>query len=158
MSSMDDSDNIQEIGGGLLTAMNVLLRSLRLYPEENELVQQAVDDLHAQMGTLLESDGTFDLNISGDFFFLNEVRLRMDLSNFSTFGNVASVLTSHGIGEVGVEPGVERDEWAPFITLLLESPADDPFEAFIGGLRQARVNHIEVRPRAEVAEPRTHRA
>ena len=153
MSSMDDSDNIQEIGGGLLTAMNVLLRSLRLYPEENELVQQAVDDLHAQMGTLLESDGTFDLNISGDFFFLNEVRLRMDLSNFSTFGNVASVLTSHGIGEVGVEPGVERDEWAPFITLLLESPADDPFEAFIGGLRQARVNHIEVRPRAEVAEP-----
>ena len=153
MSSMDDSGNIQEMGGKLLTALNVVLRSMRLYPEENEQVQQAIDDLQGQMGTLLASEGSFDLNISGDFFFLNEVRLRLDLSNFSTFGNLASVLASHGIGEVSVGPGVERDEWAPFVTLLLGDPDDDPFEGFFSGLSGSQVKHIDVQPEAEAAEP-----
>ena len=153
MSSIDHSDNIQEIGGSLLTAINVVLRSMRLYPEENEQVQQAIDDLHQQMGTLLETEGAFDLNISGDFFFLNEVRLRMDLSNFSTFGNVASVLATHEIGDVAVEPGVEREEWAPFVMLLLGSPGEDPFEGFMSNLSREKVKHIDVRPAAEAAEP-----
>ena len=153
MSSRDDSGDLQEVGGGLLTAINVVLRSLRLYPEENELVQHAIDDLQRQMGDLLKSEGGFNLNISGDFFFLNEVRLRMDLSNFSTFGNLASVLSSHGIGEVNVEPRVEREEWVPFVNLLMASPADDPFEGFIDGLSQTQVSHIDVRPEAETAEP-----
>ena len=69
MSSINDSDNIQEIGASLLTAVNVALRSLRLYPEENDFVQQAIDDLHQQMGALLATEGAFELNISGDFFF-----------------------------------------------------------------------------------------
>ncbi len=153
MSSMDGSGNIQELGGKLLAAINVVLRSMRLYPEENELVQKAIDDLHEQMTSILESEGEFDLNISGDFFFLNEVRLRLDLSNFSTFGNLASVLASHGIGEVFVEPGVERAEWAALATLLLGSPADEPFEGFSDALSRSSVEHIEVRPETEAAEP-----
>jgi HD-GYP domain-containing protein (c-di-GMP phosphodiesterase class II) len=150
---MDGSGNIQELGGKLLAAINVVLRSMRLYPEENELVQKAIDDLHEQMTSILESEGEFDLNISGDFFFLNEVRLRLDLSNFSTFGNLASVLASHGIGEVFVEPGVERAEWAALATLLLGSPADEPFEGFSDALSRSSVEHIEVRPETEAAEP-----
>ena len=149
MTSIGETVNIQESGGKLLTAIYVVLRSMRLYPAENVQVQQAIDDLHAQMVTLLESEGAFDLNISGDFFFLNEARLRLDLSNFSTFGNLASVLTSHGIGEVVVVPGVDREEWVPFVTLLLENPKDDPFPAFVDRLSQTPVEHIDVQPPAE---------
>ena len=149
MTSIGETVNIQESGGKLLTAIYVVLRSMRLYPAENVQVQQAIDDLHAQMVTLLESEGAFDLHISGDFFFLNEARLRLDLSNFSTFGNLASVLTSHGIGEVVVVPGVDREEWVPFVTLLLENPKDDPFPAFVDRLSQTPVEHIDVQPPAE---------
>ena len=153
MSSLGDTVNIQESGGKLLTAIYVVLRSMRLYPSENVRVQQAIDDLHAQMVTLLESEGAFDLNISGDFFFLNEARLRLDLSNFSTFGNLASVLTSHGIGEVIVAPGVDREEWVPFVALLLGDPQDDPLPAFTDRLSQTPAEHIDVRPPAESHEP-----
>ena len=153
MSTLDDTVNVQAVGGKLLTAIYVVLRSMRLYPVENVQVQQAIDDLHAQMVTLLESEGAFDLSISGDFFFLNETRLRLDLSNFSTFGNLASVLTSHGIGEVGVVPGVEPEEWAPFVALLLANPKDDPFPAFIDLLSQTPAEHIDVRPPGEPQEP-----
>ena len=153
MSLPDDSGDLQEVGGKLLTAIYVVLRSMRLYPVENVQVQQAIDDLQTQMVSLVESEGAFDLNITGDFFFLNEVRLRLDLSNFSTFGNLASVLTGHEIGGVEVLPGVQREEWAPFATLLLGNPdGEDPFPVFLDHLSQASAEHIDVRPLAE-AEP-----
>ena len=154
MSSLQDTVNLQEVGGKLLTAIYVVLRSMRLYPVANVQVQQAIDDLQAQMVAPLDSEGAFDLHMSGDFFFLNEARLRLDLSNFSTFGNLASVLTSHGIGEVVVAAGVVREEWAPFAALLLRSPEDDdPLGAFIDGLSQTPAEHIDVRPPAESHEP-----
>ena len=153
MSSPHDTVNIQDMGGKLLTAIYVVLRSMRLYPLKNVQVQQAIDDLHAQMVTFLDSEGAFELNMSGDFFFLNEARLRLDLSNFSTFGNLASVLTSHGIGEVVVVPGVDREEWGPFLALFLANPEDDPLPAFLDLLSQTPAEHIEVRPPAESQEP-----
>ncbi len=94
MSTLGDTVNIQESGGKLLTAIYVVLRSMRLYPVENVQVQQAIDDLHAQMVTLLESEGVFDLHLSGDFFFLNEARLRLDLrkERYSTLLNYLTVI------------------------------------------------------------------
>ena len=153
MSVLDDTGLVQDLGGKLLTGIHVVLRSMRLYPVENEQVQQAIDDLHTQMNTFLDGEGAFELHIAGDFFFLNEMRLRLDLSNFSTFGNLASVLTGHGIGEVGVLPGVKREEWAAFAALLLRDPAEDPFPDFIDGLSQTPAEHIDVRPLAEATEP-----
>ncbi len=153
MSSLDDSGQIQDLGGKLLTAVHVVVRSMRLYPVENAQVQQAIDDLHTRMAAFLEGEGAFELHIAGDFFFLNDIRLRLDLSNFSTFGNLASVLTSHGIGEVGVLPGVQREEWGPFVALLLKDPAgEDPFPEFVDGLSQTPAEHIDVRPLTS-AEP-----
>ena len=155
MSSLAETVNLQEMGGKLLTAIYVVMRSMRLYPVENVQVQQVINDLQAHMVTFLEAEGTFELHISGDFFFLNETRLRLDLSNFSTFGNLASVLASHDIGEVVVTPGVERGEWAEFLALLLRNPTEDevPFPAFLDGLAQTPVDHIDVRPPAESSEP-----
>jgi HD-GYP domain-containing protein (c-di-GMP phosphodiesterase class II) len=153
VSMSSNTPNIQDAGGKLLTALYVVLRSMRLYPVENIQVQQALDDLHGQMLGFLENEGAFDLHIAGDFFFLNEVRLRLDLSNFSTFGNLASVLAGHGIGEIGVARGVTRGEWAPFVTLLSLAPKDDSFSAFIELLNQSPVEHIDVRPATEAQEP-----
>ena len=145
MSSPVNTGEIQEVGVKLLTAVHVVLRSMRLYPVENAQVQQAISDLHNQMVTLLEQEEAFDLHLAGDFFFLNEIRLRLDLSNFSTFGNLASVLRDHGIGEIGVVPGVQPTEWAPFLALLLRDPSEDPFPEFVDRLAKTPAEHIDVR-------------
>ena len=47
-----------------------------------------------------------ELRVVGDFFFLNETRLRLDLSNFSTFSSFAQSLAEHGIGAVDVASGL----------------------------------------------------
>ncbi|HSG10037.1 MAG TPA: HD domain-containing phosphohydrolase [Longimicrobiales bacterium] len=148
--------NFQEEGRKVLTAFYSALSALRLYPLENTAVQQALDELHALVARIVEIEGGAEIRVVGDFFFLNETRLRLDLSNFSTFGSFARALQDHGIGAVEIRSGVQRSEWAPFVSMLLRKPGGgDPFEAFMERMAGAPVDHIELRPEKEVAEPET---
>ncbi|MBI4540010.1 MAG: HD domain-containing protein [Gemmatimonadetes bacterium] len=148
---------IVEAGGGLqaqgrqvLSAFYAALRALKLYPLENEAVQKALDELQATVGRTAEREGTLELRVLGDFFFLNETRLRLDLSNYATFGSFARALETHGIGAIQIESGVERGEWAPFLSLLLGDPGEpERFEAFRGRMARSPISSIAVLPESE---------
>lgn len=149
-----DSAEIQEDGRKVLTALYVGLRSLKLYPLENAAVQQALKDLNDLITRLVKEEGFLELRVVGDFFFLNETRLRLDLSNYSTFGSFARSLSDHGVGSIEVHAGIEEGEWAPFLSLLLRKPAeDDPFSGFMNQMAGAPILHIELLPESEVQEP-----
>ena len=146
--------NYQDEGRKVLTAFYGALSALRLYPLENAAVQQALSELHNVVDGIVSADGGAEVRVVGDFFFLNETRLRLDLSNFSTFGSFARSLQNHGIGAVEILPGIQRSEWAPFVSMLLRKPGgEDPYEAFMDRLAGAPVEHIELRPEKDVQEP-----
>ncbi len=145
---------LQEEGRLLLSSFYSAVRALKLYPLENDAVQQALEELHVRVTGLLSREGIAELRVVGDFFFLNETRLRLDLSNFSTFGSFARILSEHRIGEVAVLRGVKPGEWAPFLSLLLRKPDPDrPFEAFQERLADSPVEHMELRPDNDVQVP-----
>src|SRR5688500_2772376 len=145
---------LQEQGRKLLTSFYGGLRALKLYPIENAAVQQALNELHEIMTGLLRTEGSVELRVVGDFFFLNETRLRLDLSNFSTFGSFAQSLSEHGIGAVDVTSGLTREEWAPFLSLLLrKGTGETAYDSFIERLGGTAVAHIDVRPEKDVHQP-----
>lgn len=147
------SRSLQDEGRKLLTVMYGALRALKLYPMENEVVQQALDDVHGLTSAVLAREGVVELRVMGDFFFLNDSRLRLDLRNFSTFGSFARALKEHQIGQVVVDRGVQPHEWASFLSLLLQTGDEiDPFESFVQELGRTRVTRIGVRPEQEVAQ------
>jgi HD-GYP domain-containing protein (c-di-GMP phosphodiesterase class II) len=146
--------NYQEEGRKLLTAFYGSLSALRLYPVENETVQQALGELHGLVERIVEVDGGAEVRVVGDFFFLNETRLRLDLSNFATFGSFARALQDHQVGAMEVFPGIQLSEWAPFLSMLLRKPtAEAPFDGFMDRLASAPVQHIEVRSTTDVEDP-----
>ncbi len=144
---------VQAYGKRLLGALYAALRSLKLYPIENAAVQQALDELHGLAIRMVDAESGVELRVVGEFFFLNETRLRLDLSNFATFGSFARSLQDHGVGAVEVLPGVGRDEWAPFLSLLIrKADPDAPYETFLARLDGTPVEHIHTRPESELAE------
>ena len=145
--------NYQQEGRKILTAFYGAMSALKLYPVENETVQTALTELHGLVESVVKNDGTAEVRVVGDFFFLNETRVRLDLTNFSTFGIFARALQDHGIGTIEVHPGIRRDEWAPFISMLMQAPnPDDSFEAFNKKFAQTPGQHIELRPEKEPDE------
>jgi HD-GYP domain-containing protein (c-di-GMP phosphodiesterase class II) len=142
----------QAVGKQVLISLYGTLRALKLYPLENDAVQQALNELHGQVTRILEMENGMELRVVGEFFFLNETRLRLDLSNFATFGTVAQALQDHGVGAVEIAPGMQRGEWAPFLSLLLrKGEGDDPYNAFLARLAGTPVDHVAVRPTQDVS-------
>src|SRR5690606_16213792 len=124
-------------------ALHAALRALRLYPLENRAVQNALTELEQVAGRLLGSEGGISLHYVGDYCFVNDLRMRIDVGSFATFGALSRLLASHGIGQVEVAEGVTRDEWTRFLTRLNAEPLpDDPLGQMNDRLTRAGVTHI----------------
>lgn len=120
---------LQKQGLELLTAIYAAAQSLKLYPIENATVQQSLNELQRVAQTLLAAEGVISLRLAEEFLFLNDSRLRLDLSNYAAFSFVTGLLRRHGVGVLEVDAAVQRDEWAPLLSLLLRE-GDEGAEAF----------------------------
>ena len=149
--TVDSTAAMQGQGQAFLGGVYAALQAMKLFPLENQTVQKALDDLHTAASKVVEREGVIELGLVGDFIFLNDVRLRLDLSTYAAFSLVTSALGRHRIGTVSVQKGVARTEWPPFLALLLQKAdrGERAFEEFAGRLQGTPVRHIEVGPERE---------
>ena len=110
---------IRERGRDFLIAFYSALRSLKLYPVENDQVQRALDSIFDTAQSLYAVEGALELRVSNEFLYINSVRLRLNLNNYATFSHVLTTLRQCGIGMMDVEQGVQRREWQIFLSQLL---------------------------------------
>jgi HD-GYP domain-containing protein (c-di-GMP phosphodiesterase class II) len=148
-ASLVQSDNlIQPLGRKLIVAFYAASQALRIYPVENATVQKALDELYRVVRRLLDRESALNLKLVGDFIFLNDARLRLDLTEYLSFSNLAGLLQRHGVGEIEIEGGIEPTQLAPFLALLLREGDGDyeDFERFVERLRASPVRNIHVEP------------
>ncbi|HEX8694872.1 MAG TPA: HD-GYP domain-containing protein [Longimicrobium sp.] len=144
LSSGDDR-GLQRKGRELLFALAAALRALQLYPLENQAVGNALAELDQAARALLETEEEIVVRFVGDFFFVNDVRLRIDLASYATFGSVGRALSRHRIGQVEVFRGVETVEWTALLSLVNAEPdPEDPFGGFFDRLGRTAVLHLSV--------------
>jgi HD-GYP domain-containing protein (c-di-GMP phosphodiesterase class II) len=135
-----------------LFAFYAALRALMLYPVENQAVQNGLHELDEAARALLEREGALVLRYVDELCFLNDVRLRIDLTSYATFSTIARTLQRHGIGELNVEGAPERAEWTAVLTLLLGEPdAEDPYGRTVEQLERSGVRHLAFGPAIERA-------
>jgi HD-GYP domain-containing protein (c-di-GMP phosphodiesterase class II) len=139
---------LQPLGRALVITFYAAAQSLRIYPLENATVQKSLDELNRITRKLLEREGVLELRVVGDFIFINDARLRLDLSDYAAFSYVLGAFGRHGIGRVELGAGMARQDLAPFLSLLLQDGESDEesFERFHQRLAATGVTHIEVGP------------
>lgn len=151
--TVDSTAALQRQGRALLAGFYSALQALRLFPLENQTVQKALDELHRATVRVADREDGIEVGLVGDFIFLNDVRIRLDLSTYAAFSLISNSLHRHHIGTVQIARGIRRDEWPPFLTQLLGIPpsADEAYEEFARRLAATAVEHIAVGPERERA-------
>jgi HD-GYP domain-containing protein (c-di-GMP phosphodiesterase class II) len=159
MTVVNQSENhLQPLGRALVSAINASAQSLKLYPIENATVQNVVEELRRVIARVLEREGVFDLRLVGDFLFLNDARLRLDLSDYAAFAQVTALLSKHGVGDIEITPGVQQQDLARLIALLTGDVVkeDGAFDRFQAKFTMTGAQHIqlgELRPELQEAPP-----
>ncbi len=147
---------LRQGGRGFLVTLYAALRSLRLYPVENDQVQRALDELTGSAKALLQIEEELEVRLASEFIFVNSTRLRLDLDNYASFGHVLGMLRQCGIGTMRVDRDVERREWQVFVSLLLNFATREANPNKLYELQQRMVQggvvHIAVEPPIETEE------
>jgi HD-GYP domain-containing protein (c-di-GMP phosphodiesterase class II) len=147
---------LQPLGRALAVTFHAAAQSLRIYPLENATVQKTLEEMMKIIRRLLEREGELELSSVGEFIFINDARLRLDLSDYAAFSFVTSSLQRHGIGLIQFGAGLERHDLAAFLALLLHDGRGDE-EAFTQFnerlLGSSATRHITVQPSRNVQAP-----
>ena len=156
-----DDGFLRHAGREFLIHLYASLRSLRLYPVENDAVQRALDDLETSAGVLLSREANIEIRLSGDFLFVNGTRLRLELDNYASFSHVHNLLRTFDIGTLFVHSGVERREWQAFLSILLSLTgnvdADDVFGTLVDRMDAAEIGSVEIQQTREAEDERLAR-
>jgi HD-GYP domain-containing protein (c-di-GMP phosphodiesterase class II) len=138
---------IRRSGRGLIISLYAALRAIRLYPLENAAVQNAVEDLAEAAGTLIEHENELEIRVTGEFVFINSVRLRLDLDNYASFSQLLSLFRSSGIGSLHLHARPQVKDWQRFLALLLVPSQDPPatrFHQLTGRLEQQGLTSFQL--------------
>ena len=150
-----DDARVRRSGKAFILAFYTALRAIRLYPMENAAVIRSAQELSALASELLSKEQELEIRVSGEFVFINTVRLRLDLDNYASFSHLLSLFRSLGIGSLHVHEAPSTRDWSRFLALLLLPSNDDPsdrFDALQAKLAEQQLAAFEIGPPTEEAE------
>jgi HD-GYP domain-containing protein (c-di-GMP phosphodiesterase class II) len=102
---------------------------------------------------LLRLESDVEIRLAGDFIFINQTRLRLELDNYASFSQILALFRAYEIGVVRVQQGVERREWQALLSILLSltarSGSEGVFEEVRARLDAASARHLDI----ELAAP-----
>ena len=159
-AEMGGDSYIRKSGRTFILAFYGALRSVKLYPVENEAVKKSLEDISHIAAEIIRQEKELEIRVSGEFIFLNSTRLRLDLDNYASFSHILSIFKAAGIGVLTVHEGVAARDWLVFVSAL-QSPARDggasqKLTALHGKLEQAGVSGFEFGPPSDADDEEFH--
>lgn len=149
-----ETANTRRAGRALVVAIHAASRVMKLYPPEHQAVQKSLAELAAAAAESRAADADLEVRVHGEFIFVNGTRLRLDLSNYASFGRVLELFRSNGVGVLRVLREAAPREWFSLLTLLttLGGSAEADADELARRLHAAGVDAFEVAADAEAEE------
>jgi HD-GYP domain-containing protein (c-di-GMP phosphodiesterase class II) len=146
--------NLQPLGTGILAAMYAAVRALQLYPAENEVVKRSLREVKDQADRILEHEGGLSVWVAGNYMFVNDLQVKLDLHEYAALAAFRQVLRGHGVGRMEADLKAGDKDWQVFLTLLATDPApgQPPLEALRAELKSRAVEHINIGPPSPMFE------
>jgi HD-GYP domain-containing protein (c-di-GMP phosphodiesterase class II) len=144
-------------GRDFITSLYGTLRAIKLYPVEHTAVRKSLAEL-TEIGTeILAHERELEFRVSGEFIFINSTRLRLDLTNYASFGYLRRLCRESGIGTIRVHEGATDRAWLVLLSRIdsasNEAP-DDRRESLASHLASSGFSALELGPpQDEVTDP-----
>jgi HD-GYP domain-containing protein (c-di-GMP phosphodiesterase class II) len=144
--------NVRRGGRNFMVAFYAALRAIKLYPLEHSAVQKTLGELSQVAEELRAEEGELEFRISGEFIFINSTRLRLDLSNYATFGHILTLCKVGGIGTIHVGTSGTARDWTVLLSLLGAETKSAPAQRFneiVTRLGETKIESFQLEPPTE---------
>jgi HD-GYP domain-containing protein (c-di-GMP phosphodiesterase class II) len=152
---------VRKMGREFLLAIYGALRTVKMYPPDNPVVQKTMQEVVRLSNELLRNEREVELRVSGEFIFINATRLRLDLENYASFNRIITAFKDAGVGLCRMRDASTERDWVVFLTLLQNAAVGEP-EARLYALGEklaaAKVTVFELGPPTNLDEEMRQKA
>jgi hypothetical protein len=104
----ETSPQIQKLAINFLVRFYIVFKILKLYAENNELIQEQTELLYQDLKKLLGVSPEINFKIRQESIFFNQVRLKFSLSNYPIFKFLLEELRKREIGWLSFSPRLPK--------------------------------------------------
>ncbi len=135
----------QKLAINFLIRFYIVFKILRLYAENNELLQEQTELLFQNLEELKEGCPEVSFKIKCESIFFNQNRLKFSLANYPIFKFLHEEFRKREIGLLTIEPDVSREELLRAVNILCQKrTSTTPFEEIVSELVQQNVDRVRL--------------
>ena len=138
----------------IINQLAVIIRTAAIHDPGNVAVTTAVDKFVALMNPLIASEGELTLELGGEFFYINETRIRYSLEYLPNFDFLIREFKKRGLGSIVFKGIIKSVDMQTFLKAFISSIfSQSPFDTLsedMAGVHSMSVGKLrKVRDEAE---------
>ncbi len=115
---------IVELGKSLLNNLISSIKIAQIYDPNNRVFLEHLQSFDDNLREIFRSEDEAVINITGNHIFFNKHRLPMDFASYQIFHFLMDGFLNSGIGEVGFDENVTKEELSRFVFIFSKSLND----------------------------------
>ncbi len=128
MGSRDDIA-VNKAAKDFVNQLSVVLRTAHIHDTENVAVSQVIDKLVGLVNLLIGYERIVVLELKGEFFYLNDQRIRYSLEYLLNFDFLVREFKRRELGSITFKEKITPGDIKAFVKAFISSPySDHPFE------------------------------
>lgn len=135
MTSRNPTDS-PKLKTKLINQLAVVLRSAEVHHVKNIAVGKAINTFVDLIGEFASEEGDFILELRGDFFFVNEFRIRYSSEVMINFDYLVRLFRNLELGTIIIKSSTGANDILLLTEAIIKAPATDPCEAI-----QQKISH-----------------
>ena len=127
----------------LINHFSVVLRTSQIHDANNVALVSSISRLVAMINTLVAQENILTLELRGEFFYINEYRIRYSLEYLLNFDFMVREFKKHELGSITFRGQIRTDDIKGFIKAFVESSfSQEPFNNLQE--KMANIRNIDV--------------
>jgi len=112
----------------IINQLSVILRNAQIHDPNNIAVLSAIERFLALINPLVETERTVALELMGEFFYLDGMRIRYSLEYLLNFDFLIREFKNRQLGSIIFRDKIDADDIKLFVKAFTSAGVDEPFE------------------------------
>src|SRR4051812_49038104 len=100
LSSKTFDEDMVRLGKALINQFYILLKTARLHDSSNIAWDQPLENFMRTIQELVQLKQELPLKLSGDYLFLGDLKLKMDIEGFTSFNSITEEMKKREVGSI----------------------------------------------------------
>ncbi|MFO0596021.1 MAG: hypothetical protein U0228_11970 [Myxococcaceae bacterium] len=129
----EHNEKLQAAGRQLISALYMLLRSVKMYDPDNHVFEKPLAQLQETMNGVIQKDGKLELMGVKQSFYLNGMLVKVDMNALDSVRQLLEEMRGKDVGGITLTRSVSVPELKNFVWIFSKEQSESADEDGIGG-------------------------